>query len=137
MKVLILSLFLFVQSIIHAQEISVNQIVESDTINFDLHEAGCFHSSSEKIVMIKQSANLYHLVYTNNVGKILKKDISKSDLIKFGQLFSVEKSKTHKCISTTSTEIVLTAKGKSNSFHYSGCKEKSTPMQILKRSLHL
>lgn len=137
MKILTLILLLFLQFTIHAQEASVYEILESDTIKFDLYETGCFHSRSEKIVIIKQSANLYQLNYTKESEKPINKNISKVDLIKFGRAFSIEKSKTYRCVSTTSTEIVIAAKGKMNSFHYSGCGEKSTPMQTLKSALHL
>ena len=137
MKMFVIVLLFLVQFIMCGQESSVYEILESDTIQFDLHEAGCFHSRSEKIIIIKQSANLYQLKYIKDDKKTLNKNISKVDLIKFGRVFSKEKNKTHRCVSTTSTMLVLSSSGKSASFNYNGCDENPTPMKALKKELHL
>ena len=82
MKMFVIVLLFLGQFNMRAQEASVYEILESDTIKFDLHEAGCFHSRSEKIIIIKLSANLYQLSYTSEGEKTLNKNISKVDLIK-------------------------------------------------------
>lgn len=137
MRFFILILLVLVQFIMCGQESNVSEILESDTIKFDLHETGCFHNRTEKIIIMKQSANLYQLKYTKEGEKPINKNISKVDLIKFGRVFSIEKNKTHRCVSTTSTLLVLSSSGKSASFKYNGCDENPTPMKALKKELHL
>ena len=75
-----MSLLILVQILIYGQKpnaASVDNILKSDTITFELLESGCFHQSYEKIVLTKIAMDKYSVTYSKADGKLTKTNITK------------------------------------------------------------